>query len=501
MGVTQIASTVGSLARAAGDLLLRCDGDAGTSVRGLAYDSRAVADDDLFFCIPGIRSDGHLFAPDAVEAGAAALCVERPLGLGVPEIVVSDGRRTMGRMAADFFGHPSAELLLIGVTGTNGKTTTAWLLESVLRAAGHTTGLIGTVETHVAGRRRAGVRTTPESVDLHRLFAEMRAAGVGAVAMEVTSHGLALHRVEGLRFASAGFTNLSQDHLDFHSDMEHYFAAKRSLFRRGRTAAAAVNLDDPSGRRLWEMIDIPVLGFGTSPDAGVRARAIHETPAGTAITMSTPGGEVTVETALVGDFNVSNCLGASASALQAGIGLGAIVDGLAEAGSVPGRFEPVDRGQPFAVVVDYAHTPDSLDNVLREARRMARRRGGRVVCVFGCGGDRDRGKRPLMGAVAARRADIVVVTSDNPRSEDPEAIMAEIVEGVVAARPGGPDELTPDRREAIGRALSGARSGDVVVIAGKGHERGQELADGIVPFDDRVVAAETLLALGWESGR
>jgi UDP-N-acetylmuramoyl-L-alanyl-D-glutamate--2,6-diaminopimelate ligase len=487
---------VESLARAAGELLVDCGTRDEIAVRGLAYDSRATSPGDLFFCIPGARHDGHDYAAQAVRAGAVALCVQRRLELGVPEIVVSDPRRAMARMAAAFFGHPASDLMLIGVTGTNGKTTTAWLLESVLAASGHTTGLIGTVETRVGGERRTGVRTTPESVDLHRLFADMRAGGVDAVAMEVTSHGLALHRVEGLRFTSAAFTNLSQDHLDFHAGMDDYFAAKRSLFVAGRVERAAVNLDDPFGRRLREWSDVPVVGFGRAEDAEVRATRVDARPAGNLIAATTPWGDVTLRTSLVGDFNVSNCLAACACALEAGLPLDAVARGLEAVTSVPGRFEAIDRGQPFAVVVDYAHTPNSLDNVLREARRMALRQRGRVLCVFGCGGDRDRGKRPLMGAVAARLADVVIVTSDNPRSEDPHAIIDEIVEGVAGKRATGADIVTPDRREAIARALSCARRGDVVVLAGKGHETGQEFADRVVPFDDRAVAAEALDALG-----
>ena len=493
---TENASTLEMLARAAGDVLVERDGPSETPVRGLAYDSRAVVRGDLFFCITGTREDGHEHAGGAVASGAAALCVERRLDLGVPEIVVSDSRRAMARVAAAFYGHPGSDLMLIGVTGTNGKTTTAWLLDHVLRAAGHTTGLIGTIETRVAGDRRAGTRTTPESLDLQRLLAEMRDCGVGAVAMEVTSHALVLHRVEGLRFSSVGFTNLSQDHLDFHSGMEDYFAAKRALFVAERADHGAVNVDDPFGRRLREMTNVPVVGFGLAEDADVRALDVDPAGSGNRIVVSTPHGRLSVKTSLAGDFNVSNCLAATACALQAGIPLDAIAHGLAGASSVPGRFETVDRGQSFSVVVDYAHTPEALDNVLREARRMAARRGGRVLCVFGCGGDRDRRKRPLMGAVVAQLADVVVVTSDNPRSEEPDAIIAEILEGVVAHRRAGADEVTSDRREAIARALSAAHRDDVVLIAGKGHETGQEIAGTVIPFDDRIVAAELLEAMG-----
>jgi UDP-N-acetylmuramoyl-L-alanyl-D-glutamate--2,6-diaminopimelate ligase len=484
------------LARAAGELVRELRGDPATLVGGIAYDSGAVQPGDLFVAVVGLSNDGHAYAGRALAAGAAAVCVERPLDLGVPELIVTDARRALARVAASFYDRPSEDLLLLGVTGTNGKTTTAYLLQSILDAAGHTTGLIGTIETRIAGEARPGVRTTPESLDLQRLLAEMRTRGVDAAAMEVTSHALVLHRIEGVRLASAAFTNLTQDHLDFHADMNEYFAAKRSLFVPESVAAGATNLDDPYGRKL---LDAPVemLGFGLSADADVRAHDVSASPSGSEFVVATPAGELEVATTLVGGFNVSNCLAACATALQAHIEPGAIEEGIARLRAVPGRFEAVDRGQPFAVVVDYAHTPDSLDNVLGEARRVALRSGGRVLCLFGCGGDRDRAKRPLMGAVAARLADIVVVTSDNPRSEDPDAIIGHILEGVVAARADGADAVIADRREAIARALALAAPGDVVVLAGKGHESGQQLADRTIPFDDRSVAARELEALGW----
>lgn len=492
------ATSLANLAEAA-EALVHDGGPAPeAAVTGLAYDSARVQPGDLFFCIRGARADGHDFAPQAVVAGAAALCVERPLGLGVPEVLVPDARRAMARMAAEFYGRPADDLMLVGVTGTNGKTTTAFLVESILSAAAHTTGLIGTIETRIAGESRAGVRTTPDSLDLHALFAEMRSRGVTAVAMEVTSHALALRRVEGLRFTSAAFTNLSQDHLDFHADMEDYFAAKRSLFVPQRTQCAAVNIDDPYGRRLWSDMGVPCLGFGASDDADVRSEDVRLLPSGNEFVIVTPAGELKVATALVGAFNVSNSLAACAVALQAGIELGAIESGLRELPGVPGRFEAVDAGQPFAVIVDYAHTPDSLDNVLREARRLAEQNGGRVVCVFGCGGDRDRGKRPLMGTAAGRLADVVVVTSDNPRSEDPNVIIEQILSGVAAVRPEGADIVDPDRRSAITAAIREAQPNDVVVVAGKGHETGQELADRMIPFDDRDVAHDALRDAGWE---
>jgi UDP-N-acetylmuramoyl-L-alanyl-D-glutamate--2,6-diaminopimelate ligase len=493
-----------ALAAAAGELLVRVDGDATTPVSGVAYDSRAVARGDLFFCVPGTVADGHVFAPLAATAGASALMVERPTGTGLPEVVVADGRRAMARMAARYFGDPAQSLTLLGVTGTNGKTTTAWLLEAIVRAAGASTGLIGTIETRVAGVARPGVRTTPESVDLQRLFAEMRQASVDTVVMEVTSHALALHRVESLLFDCAAFTNLSQDHLDFHRDMEDYFNAKRELFVDDRCAIGAVNVDDPYGRRIKETAPVPCIGFGISPDADVRPSDVAFTPSGTELTVNVAGDRLRhsafhVESRLVGAFNVSNCLAAASVSLAAGIDTDTVRRGLKELDAVPGRFEAVDAGQPFTVVVDYAHTPDSLDNVLREARRLAQAPPGpgRVICMFGAGGDRDRGKRPLMGAVVARLADVVVVTSDNPRSEDPEAIIGQILEGIVAERAAPADVVEMDRRTAIAAALGLAARGDVVVVAGKGHESGQEFHGTKLPFDDRLVVRETLRELGW----
>jgi len=486
------------LASAAGDLLMGPVAE-DVAITGVAYDSRQVAPGDLFFCVPGARTDGHEFASRAVAAGAVALCVERSMGAGVPEIHVTDTRTAMARLSAAFFGRPADGLRLHGVTGTNGKTTTAFLLDSILKAAGYVTALIGTIETRIADERRPGVRTTPESLDLHRLFAEMRDAGVDAVAMEVTSHALALGRVEGLRYEVAGFTNLSQDHLDFHADMDDYFEAKRSLFLAGRADKGAINVDDPYGRKLFDSAEIPCTGFGLATTADVRAENVEPRPDGSTFDLVTPRGRRRLSISLAGMFNIYNCLAAASMALQVGTSLEAIAGGLSNVRSVPGRFESISRGQPFAVVVDYAHTPDSLDNVLRAARRLADTQGsgGRVLCAFGCGGDRDRAKRPLMGAVVAQLADVVVVTSDNPRSEDPIAIIDEVLEGVRAHRPDGPDVVLPDRREAIAEILRAARPGDVVVIAGKGHEIGQQFATVTYPFDDRAVAAEELDELGW----
>jgi UDP-N-acetylmuramoyl-L-alanyl-D-glutamate--2,6-diaminopimelate ligase len=489
---------VSDLLSAAGELVVSLDDD-DVAVTGLAFDSRRVGSGNLFFCIPGALSDGHLFAAEAVASGAVTLCVERRLDVPVPQIVVSDARKAMARMAAAWFDWPASEMLLLGVTGTNGKTTTAFLLESILVAAGRAPGLIGTIETRWANKSRPGIRTTPESVDLQRLFDEMRGSGVDSVAMEVTSHALSLHRVEGVRFDVATFTNLSQDHLDFHSSMDEYWQAKKSLFTPERAHRGAVNVDDEHGRALAQSSDIPLLTYGIAPDAEVRALDVRLGPHCSEFVLGGPTGEQQVATRLAGRFNIANCLAAAATAIQADIELPAIAGGINSLRAVPGRFETVDSGQPFAVIVDYAHTPDSLDNVLRSARSLASSNGGRVLCVFGCGGDRDRSKRPLMGIVAARLSDFVVVTSDNPRSEEPQSILDEILEGVVATKSSGPDVVSVDRREAIRQALEEATPGDAVVIAGKGHETGQQFSDLVVPFDDREVARSLLAELNFEA--
>jgi UDP-N-acetylmuramoyl-L-alanyl-D-glutamate--2,6-diaminopimelate ligase len=444
-------------------------GEAQGEIEDLAYDTRAVRPGALFFCVPGTRFDGHELAERAIEAGAAALVVEHPVASRVPQVVVADARAAMATAAATFFGRPTDKLEVVGVTGTNGKTTTAFLLHSILTAAGSKPGLLGTIESRVGGERRPSIRTTPEAIDLQRLFREMLDAGDRSCAMEATSHGSELKRLEHIRFAALVFTNLTQDHLDLHGTMDNYFEAKRRLFLEGRPPAA-INIGDAWGRRLAG--DRPdALTYGFAEDALLRPEALDD-----------------VELKLRGRFNVENALGAMAGARLLGIDDEAIVRGLEALEGVPGRFETVDEGQPFTVVVDYAHTPDSLENVLVTARELD---SARVICVFGCGGDRDREKRPVMGQIAARLADLAIVTSDNPRSEDPRAIIAEIVAGTADEL-----EIVPDRREAIARAIEAAAPGDVVVIAGKGHEQGQQFRDRTVPFDDREVAREALRRLG-----
>jgi UDP-N-acetylmuramoyl-L-alanyl-D-glutamate--2,6-diaminopimelate ligase len=460
------------LVTALGPLEVR--GGAPTDVTDLAYDTRAVGPGALFFCVPGERADGHDFAPDAVERGAVALVVERPLELRVPQLVVTSARDAMPVAADEFFERPTEELLLAGVTGTTGKTTTTFLLWSIFQAAGMQPGLIGTIESRVGGEVRPAVRTTPEAIDLQRSFRAMLDAGDRSCVMEATSHGSELGRLERVRFRALAFTNLSQDHLDFHSTMERYFEAKRRLFTEHEPPPpAAVNVGDEWGRRLAEELRrldrAPLVTYGRTDDAELRTHPALE------------------RTQLVGSFNVENVLAAAAVARLLGVPDEAVVDGVAAVPGVPGRFEAVDEGQPFTVLVDYAHKPGALEAVLRTARELAR---GRLICVFGAGGDRDRGKRPLMGEVASDLADLVIVTSDNPRSEDPSAIIDEILTGVT-----GPAAVEPDRRAAIAKAVGEAREGDVVVIAGKGAEQGQEFADRKVPFDDREVAGEELRRL------
>jgi UDP-N-acetylmuramoyl-L-alanyl-D-glutamate--2,6-diaminopimelate ligase len=457
-------------------------------VTSLSYDSRTVVPGALFFCVSGFERDGHEFASEAVAAGAAALVVERPLGLGVPELLVPSVREAMPGLAARFHGDPSASLRVVGVTGTNGKTTTAFLVRALLEASGERCALLGTVKSVIGGREAQLGRTTPEAVDLQAAFAAMVRAGDRACAIEVSSHALELHRADATHFAAAIFTNLTQDHLDFHPSMEHYFAAKRRLLELG-PRIAVVNVDDPYGRRLAARFP-DAATFALDGDADYTARRISFTLAGASFVLGTAAGEIELRSPLPGRFNVANVVGAVAAVHRLGVSLGVIAGALPGIAPVPGRFQPVDEGQPFAVLVDYAHTPDSLENVLRAARSLTR---GRLVCVFGCGGDRDRGKRPQMGRIAGELADLVVVTSDNPRSEDPAAIVAEVLAGAGDAASA---HAVVDRRAAIVEGIGLAGPGDVVVIAGKGHEQGQELAAGRkLPFDDVEVAREALRAL------
>jgi UDP-N-acetylmuramoyl-L-alanyl-D-glutamate--2,6-diaminopimelate ligase len=450
----------------------------------LAYDTRTVTRGALFFCVRGQRADGHDLAWEAIERGAAALVLERTLDVDVPQLVVPSTREAMAVAADVFFGEPTSELELAGVTGTNGKTTTAFLLRGILEASGRAPGLVGTVEWQVGSELRPAPFTTPEAIDLQRLFREMLAAGNRSAAVEASSHGAALRRLDRVRFDALVFTNLSQDHLDLHGTMEDYFDAKRRLFTGAQPPPAAVCVDDEWGRRLaHDLGDVgraPLVTFGLSDGAEVRPDELMVDAAGSRFTAA----GIEVATPLRGRFNVVNALGAVAAGLLLDVDEEDIARGISAVPGIPGRFEAIDEGQPFAVLVDYAHTPDSLATVLEAARGLT---SGRLVVVFGAGGDRDRGKRPLMGRVAQDRADVVIVTSDNPRGEDPLAIIEDVLQGA-----GLDVEIDPDRRSAIARAIALAEAGDAVVIAGKGHEQGQEVDGVVTPFDDREVAREAI---------
>lgn len=465
-------------------------------IPGLAYDSRQLEPREAFFCIKGLVTDGHLYTADAVRRGAAVLFVEKELEQEVDgEVVlvkVPDTRHAMALCSARFFGDPSSELKVVGVTGTNGKTTTTYLVESVCREAGLKTGIIGTVETHIGAVIEPVTRTTPESLDLQRLLRRMVDDGVEVVAMEVSSHALELKRVNGCRFEVVLFTNLSQDHLDFHISIEEYFGAKRRLFTEdefGVGRSALINIDDPFGRRLSEETVLATRSFGLDREADIRGKGVQVSSRGNRFTLQYDRESISLRTALQGRFNVYNCLAAAGAAVDLGLDADSIARGLENLKGVPGRFENIDCGQDFTVIVDYAHTPDGIRSLLEACREVT---SGRVIIVIGCGGDRDRSKRPLMGEVGTAMSDLCVITSDNPRSEKPESIIEMILEGVRDRFPSERYSVEVDRRIAIYSAISEARPGDLVVVAGKGHEVGQIFADKVIPFDDRLVVREGL---------
>ena len=472
--------------------------DRDVAVTGITHSSSEVRPGDLYAALPGARTHGAAFLPAAAAAGAVAVLTD-PAGApaaaaaGLPALVVERPRTVLGRLASAIYGDPSADLLVLGITGTNGKTTTAYLLEEGLRAAGHITGLIGTVETRVAGAAVPSARTTPEATDLQAIFAVMRDAGVTAVAMEVSSHALAQGRVDGTRFAVGAFTNLSQDHLDFHTDMENYFQAKALLFD-GRCQHEVVDIDDAYGRRLVRPDTVTVSANG-DPAAAWRAVDIVPEPGGQRFRLLGPGGlDLPAATRLPGRFNVANGLLALAVLNTAGIDPWAAAKAL-ERSVVPGRMEPIDAGQPFQAYVDYAHTPEAVALLLAAVRPAT---AGQVILVLGCGGDRDRTKRPVMGAAAARGADLLVVTDDNPRSEDPAAIRAAMLAGTVEVPAADRAEVVEvgGRQAAILHAVAAARPGDTVVLAGRGHEPGQEVGGTVYPFDDRAVLRVALAQVG-----
>jgi UDP-N-acetylmuramoyl-L-alanyl-D-glutamate--2,6-diaminopimelate ligase len=466
-------------------------------IAGLEYDSRRVAQGSLFFAFPGAKADGRQFAADALARGAAAVISESegPAELASRWIRVNHGRETLSLAARNFYGKPDEHLRLTGITGTNGKTTTSYLFDSILRAAGHTTALLGTIEYHLAGKVLKAVNTTPESLDLVRLFAELEGEGGSHVTMEVSSHALALRRVFGLHFHTAVFSNLTRDHLDFHGTMEQYFAAKQMLFEGAGGPPpkfAVVNHDDEWGRKLKFHPRTEVIWYGLGQEAGIRPRHISSGFQGLRFDVQYRKTRFTLQSPLIGRINVYNILAACGAALSYGIEPDTIARGIANLRAVPGRFERIDEGQPFTVVVDYAHTDDALRNVISVARAL---NPTRVITLFGCGGDRDRTKRPLMGQAAAEASDFVVLTSDNPRSEDPLAIMNDALVGI--RRTDVPHIVEPDRETAIRRALGEARAGDIVILAGKGHEDYQVLKDRTISFDDRKVAREVLKGYGY----
>jgi UDP-N-acetylmuramoyl-L-alanyl-D-glutamate--2,6-diaminopimelate ligase len=478
----------------------RLHGDGEVLVSGITHDSRDVRPGDVYVARAGLKTHGIEHVAEALEAGARAVLTDaasttRALDAGAAAVVeVPDPQAQAGPAAAWVYGDPARDLVIVGITGTNGKTTTAYLVDAGLRAAGRRTGLIGTIETRVGDEVLASVRTTPESTDLQALFAVMRERDVTAVAMEVSSHALALGRVAGTSYAVAVFTNLSQDHLDFHADMEDYFRAKASLFTPELARRGVVCVDDEWGRRLAAEARIPVTTLGEPPADWVRTRESVLSTGGRAELTDPDGGEHIVDVSLPGRFNLRNAAAAYVALIEAGVAPDDARAGLRALEAVPGRMERVDAGQPFLAIVDYAHTPEAVTTLLVEARALAAD-AGRVLVVLGCGGDRDRGKRPLMGAAASTHADVAVLTNDNPRSEDP----AQILEAMAAGAQSGTAEVVvlPDRREAIGLAVERARAGDVVVVAGKGHEQGQEYDGRTLPFDDRLVLREALRAHGY----
>jgi UDP-N-acetylmuramoyl-L-alanyl-D-glutamate--2,6-diaminopimelate ligase len=466
-------------------------------INGLDFDSRRAAEGWLFFAFPGAKADGRQFAKDALARGAVVVASESepPAELAARWIQVEHGRQALAIASRNFYGRPDERIALTGITGTNGKTTTSYLVDSVLRAAGYKTALIGTIEYHLAGRVLPAVNTTPESLDLIRLLAELEREGGGAATMEVSSHALALGRVYGLRFQSAVFTNLTRDHLDFHGSMDEYFAAKNLLFSGAGgppPTHAVVNRDDPYSGRLEFEASTRVLRYGMGVEADLRARHISSGFQGLRFDVQYGKTRIPIESPLIGRINVYNILAACGAGIAHAVPTETIASGIAALRAVPGRFERVDEGQPFVVVVDYAHTDDALRNVIAVARGLNPKR---VITLFGCGGDRDRSKRPLMGQAAAEASDYVVLTSDNPRSEDPLAIMNDALVGI--RRTDVPHIVEPDRAAAIARALKEAREGDIVILAGKGHESYQVLKDRTISFDDRAVAREVLRGYGY----
>lgn len=475
--------------------VLASSGDISAEIKGMTMDSRQVEPGDLYACVPGANADGHDFAAEVIEKGASALLVERLLPFGIPQVQVDHVRDVLGKIAANLYGYPSSRLEMVGVTGTNGKTTITYLVEQIMKKQGKKAGLIGTLGSRIAGREIPGSRTTPEAVDLQKLLAMMVDEKAELVVMEVSSHALALGRVQGIEFDAAIFTNLTQDHLDYHKTMEGYLQAKARLFKElkgdKQPKVGIINGDDPAAQTLCQVSAARTVLYGIhAENLDYRADNIQLSAHGIQMTVHFQGKSQEIHYRTPGLFSVYNALAAFAWAIESGRDAQLAADALAEIHGVPGRFENVRAGQPFPVIVDYAHTPDGLENVLKTAREFTQ---GRLITVFGCGGDRDKGKRPQMGEISARLSDFVIVTSDNPRTEEPEQIIKDILGGVSGV------EYTAmvNRREAIETACRIAQPGDTVLIAGKGHEDYQIIGHETFPFDDREVAKEALRGLGY----
>jgi len=470
-------------------------GDQETVVQGIAMDSRQVQPGDLYICVPGMNADGHDFAAQALEKGAVALLVERILPLDVPQVQVKKVREVMGYVAANLYDHPAGKLEVVGVTGTNGKTTITHLVECIGKQEGKKVGLIGTLGARIAGKEVPGSRTTPESIELQKLLKEMVDAGVALAVMEVSSHALVMGRVTGCEFDAGIFSNLTQDHLDYHKTMEEYLQAKGRLFSgltgEKQPKIGVINGDDPAASELIKLSAAPVVTYGVKGDnLDYRAEDIELTANGVSFTVNFKGQALKIAYRTPGMFSVYNALAAFAWGVESGRSPQLVKEALGTIPGVPGRFESVRMGQPFQVIVDYAHTPDGLENVLKTAQEFTK---GHLITVFGCGGDRDRGKRPKMGAIAERLSDQVIVTSDNPRTEDPQ----KIIEDILAGMQGKEYYVHVNRREAIEEACHLAKAGDTVLIAGKGHEDYQIIGKEVFPFDDREVAREALRRLGY----
>lgn len=483
-----MGETAGMLLKELGKATVHEYVGADVEVKRLQYNSRNVENGDVFCCIVGTFADGHAFALQAVEAGAVALVVERRLDINVPQLVVPNTRIAMAEMAAFFYGYPARGMKIVGVTGTNGKTSTTYMIKAIAEQMGHKVGLIGTIRNLIGDQIIDTERTTPESVDLQRIMRQMKDEGVELVVMEVSSHSLDQRRVHGINFDVAAFTNLTQDHLDYHHTFENYLAAKKKLFDQAKMGI--INADDPNSAEMMKGLSIPFVTFGIREQADISAGEIDITTKGVQfdLHMRTSQGSFRVYIPIPGLFTVFNALAAASVALLLGYSTGAIKDGLEYMTGVSGRLEPLDtQGNDFTVILDYAHTPDALENVLKAVRGFA---GGRITTLFGCGGDRDQAKRPIMGEVAGRFSDFLIVTSDNPRGEEPLAIIGEIMDGV--QKSGCPHVVIPDRREAIRYALEHAAKQDVIILAGKGHENYQEIGGGKLHFDEKEIVAELL---------